>query len=99
MQSLLAGDGIVFIEVGRMGEGGKWAVPTLVKLLSHQQSNIRALAAKTLGQIGAAAGEAKAALGQRLRDEHPVVRNAAQDALSQIEALADRDNLPAGASR
>ena len=50
-ESLLVGHGPVFVEVGRMGADAKWALPTLVKLLSDQRASIRALAAQTLGQI------------------------------------------------
>ena len=86
LQSLRAGDGPVFIEVGRMGEDAKWAVPTLARLLSHQKPTIRALSAQTLGGIGPVASEAKPSLRQSLRDPDPIVRQHAQDALRKIES-------------
>jgi HEAT repeat protein len=69
-----------------MGVDGKWAVPTLTNLLSHPQSQIRALAAHTLGGIGAVAKEAKSSLQKSLRDHDATVRKAAQKALHQIDA-------------
>jgi HEAT repeat protein len=86
IESLLAGDGVVFLELRRMGADAKWAVPTLVRLLAHQQPQIRALAAHALGGIGGAADEAKSALRRSLRDPDPNVRQAAQNALTQIDA-------------
>ncbi len=54
-----SGDGRVMLAVGALGKDGAWAVPTLIELLSHQTPQLRALAAQTLGRIGApaAAGE------------------------------------------
>jgi HEAT repeat protein len=98
IKSLQSGDGTVFLEIGRMGADAKWAVPTLTKLLSHQQPKIRALSAQTLGRIGAAASAAKSALRQRLRDPDPMVRKAAQHALPNVESPADRDTLPPNTS-
>ena len=83
-ESLLAGHGPMFIEVGRLGADAKWAVPTLVKLLSDQRANIRALAAQTLGEIGIGDNHVRRALEQHLRDDQPAVRKAAQQALQQI---------------
>jgi hypothetical protein len=85
LEALNAGHGTVFLEVGRMGTDAKWAVPTLIKLLSHQQAGIRALAARTLGQIGVAASDAESPLKQSLRDGDPAVRRAAKKALQQIQ--------------
>jgi HEAT repeat protein len=85
IESLRSGDGTVFLEVGRMGADAKWAVPTLLKLLSHRQPKIRALAASALGGIGAAASDAESSLRQRLRDPHPTVRKAARNALLRME--------------
>jgi hypothetical protein len=92
LQSLRAGDGPVFIEVGRMGEDAVWAVPTLAKLLSHQKPTIRALSAQTLGGIGPAASEAKPSLRQSLRDPDPTVRQRALDALQKIESPNERSS-------
>ncbi len=84
-ESLRAGHGPVFLEVGRMGTDAEWAVPTLVALLSDRRASIRALAADTLGKIGVADGNVKAALERSLRDDSPGVRKAAQRALEQTQ--------------
>jgi len=84
IEALRAGDGPVFLEVGRMGERGAWAVPTLTALLSDRRPIIRALSAQALGGIGAAARGAEPALRRCLRDEEASVRNAAQNALRRI---------------
>jgi HEAT repeat protein len=84
IQSLRAGDGPVFLAVGRMGERAAWAVPTLVGLLSDRRPPVRALAAKALGGIGPAARDAERGLTQCLRDPEASVRRAAQNALRQI---------------
>jgi len=86
MESLRAGNGPVFIAVGRMGDRGAWAVPTLAGLLSDRRPSIRALAAKALGGIGPAARDAGRALRQCLRDPEASVRKAAQNALRQMNA-------------
>lgn len=86
LEALNAGHGTVFLDVGQLGGEAKWAVPTLSKLLSHQQAGIRALAARTLGQIGAAAGDAESSLKQSLRDSDPAVRKAAKNALERIRS-------------
>jgi HEAT repeat protein len=83
LEALNAGDGPVFLDVGRMGADAKWAVPTLTKLLSDPRAGIRALAARTLGEIGAAS-EAESRLKQSLNDSDPAVRTAAKKALEQI---------------
>ena len=86
LESLRAGHGPVFLEVGRMGADAEWAVPTLVKLLSHRHTAIRALAAQTLGEIGVAANDAESSLQRSLRDPEPAVRRAARRALEQIQS-------------
>jgi HEAT repeat protein len=91
LEALNAGHGTVFLDVGQLGGEAKWAVPTLFKLLSHQQTGIRALAARTLGQIGAAAGDAEAPLKQSLRDSDPAVRKAAKNALERIQSPQKKD--------
>lgn len=85
-ESLRAGHGPVFLEVGRMGAAAEWAVPTLVANLSDGRPSIRALAAQTLGEIGVADNKTKSALERSLRDDRPTVRKAAQHALEQIQA-------------
>jgi HEAT repeat protein len=86
--ALRAGDGPVFLEVGRMGTEAKWAVPTLTALLSDPRPQIRALAAHTLGEIGPVASDASAALQRTVRDPEASVRKTAQNALRQIGAAA-----------
>jgi HEAT repeat protein len=84
IEALRRGDGPVFLAVGRMAERGAWAVPTLVALLSDRRPPVRALAAKSLGEIGPPARSAEGALQKRLRDDQPSVRKAAKNALQQI---------------
>lgn len=86
IESLEAGHAAMFLEVGHMGHAAEWAVPTLVKLLSHPQRQFRALAAQTLGQIGVLNGSVESALQGRLRDDAPAVRKAAQRALAQLRS-------------
>jgi HEAT repeat protein len=86
VESLRAGHGPVFLEVGRMGVEADWAVPTLVALLSDRRATIRALAARTLGTIGVADGSVESALQRSLRDDHPTVRKAAQQALDHFRS-------------
>jgi len=84
IESLEAGHAPMFLEVGRMGRDAEWAVPTLLKLLSHPQPQIRGLAARALGEIGIADTSVTAALERRQRDEAPAVRRAAERALELI---------------
>jgi len=84
LDSLRAGHGTVFLEVGRMGTDAQWAVPTLVTVLSSdRRPSIRALAASTLGRIGASTSKVESALRRALRDQSPAVRTAAQQALGE----------------
>jgi len=86
--ALEAGPGPVVIEVGRLGPGAPWAVPTLIQLLTDSRPQVRGLAAATLGAIGLTP-EVSQALEARLRDPEEAVRRAAQRALR-------RNNAPAG---
>jgi HEAT repeat protein len=85
LEALREGNGPVFLEVGRMGKKAQWAVPTLVELLNHQQTHVRALAAQTLGEIGIASDEITSALQRRLQDSEPSVRHAAQSAIKRLD--------------
>lgn len=85
-RALLAGEGPVFLRVGEMGSRAAWAVPTLIKLLSHREARIRTVAALTLGKFGPAASEAKSALKRARRDPQQSVREQANRALQQIES-------------
>lgn len=84
--ALKAGDGRTMLAVGGMGQDAAWAVPTLVALLSHQQAQMRALAARTLGRIGPSARDAKAALQQAILDPNATVQRSARDALARIQS-------------
>jgi HEAT repeat protein len=86
LESLSAGHGTMFLSVGRMGVSASWAVPTLVKLIAHRQPSVRALAARTLGEIGVGSSEVKAALARASQDSEPLVRSAADKALQQVTA-------------
>ena len=89
--AMRSGDGRVLLAVGAMGAEAAWAVPTLVGLLSHESAQMRALAAQTLGRIGPAASEAKAALQRTLRDSNVAV----QDARRGMRWNVFSDNPPA----
>jgi len=84
--AMRAGDGRVLLEVGEMGAAGAWAVPTLAELLSHESAKMRSLAARTVGRIGPAAGEAKPALRRAMGDANVAVQDAAREALERIDA-------------
>ncbi len=58
------------------------AVPGLIALLKHPNPTIRGDAASVLGTLKD--GSAKEALEQCLGDEHPMVREAAREALADI---------------
>ena len=61
----------------------KASVPGIIKLLTHELSTIRGDAANVLGIIGDRS--AIEALKDCLADSHPDVREAAQEALKEIE--------------
>jgi len=86
IEALRSADGKMMLAVGRMGPDAAWAVPTLTALLSHDSAKVRALAARTLGQIGPAAGRAQAALERTRRDPNLAVQGAANTALEQVQA-------------
>ena len=82
-----SGTAVVARVLGMLRAGA--AVPTLVTLLSHGDTEIRVSSAKALGQIGSA--DATPALRQALSDKVWPVRSAAAKALGEIE---DRHALP-----
>jgi HEAT repeat protein len=84
--AMRSGEGPVLLEVGAMGEEGAWAVPMLIRLLSHEKAQMRALAAQTLGRVGVASRDVTGALQRGLGDSNPAVQAAARKALEQIEA-------------
>jgi HEAT repeat protein len=84
INSLQAGNGPVFLAVGQMGKEAAWAVPTLVKLSSYPQAAIRALSARTLGEIGVFTDKAQFALQRLAHDENAAVRNAARHVLDSM---------------
>jgi len=94
LRALRDGEGGIFLDVGEMGADAQWAVPTLTRLLTHQEASIRHLSAITLGQIGPTAEDATSALQRALRDPKQPVRDAAQQALEQIQALATTRSEP-----
>ncbi len=59
------------------------AVPGLIALLGHENPTIRGDAASVLGTIGNRS--ARGALQARVDDGHPGVREAASDALAELE--------------
>jgi len=86
IRAMRAGNGGTLLAVGKMGADARWAVPTLVDLLSHELVQIRSLAAHTLGQIGPAASDAAPALERMSRDRDPAVREVALEALEHVRA-------------
>jgi HEAT repeat protein len=64
----------------------EWAIPTLIALLSDRRASIRALAARTLGDVGLADSRVESALQRSLRDSRPAVRKAAQQAQKKIQS-------------
>jgi HEAT repeat protein len=83
IEALRAGHGPVFLEVSRMKPAADWAIPTLIVLLGDSRASIRALAARTLGDVGVVDRSVKSALERSQRDDHPAVRKAAQSALER----------------
>jgi HEAT repeat protein len=82
--SLEAGHASIFVEVGRLGANGRWAGPTLNRLLQHAQPQIRALSARTLADIGAADPDVLRNLEKLRRDPNVAVQNAANRALDRL---------------
>lgn len=83
IRAMRAGKGGVLLAIGNMGADARWAVPTLVELLSHELVQIRSLAAHTLGKIGPAAIDATPKLERMARDGDPAVRSVALEALER----------------
>jgi hypothetical protein len=86
LEALRRGHATVFLEVGQMGNRAEWAVTTLVELSNHPRPHIRALSARTLGEIGIASDVVTASLKRCLQDSERAVRTAAERALEQIES-------------
>lgn len=84
MAALEAGHASIYVEVGRLGDNGGWAAPTLTKLLQHPQPQIRALSARTLADIDAADPNVLQGLEKLRRDPNVAVRNAANRALDRL---------------
>jgi hypothetical protein len=84
VNEMRSGDGRLMLQIGALGADAAWAVPTLIGLLSHESPPMRALAARTLGQIGPPATSAKTALHQATRDTNAAVQGAARAALSRV---------------
>jgi hypothetical protein len=67
---------------------GEPAVPPLAGLLEHAHWGVRAMAADTLGNMGAVAQAAVPGLARLMADEHPRVRRHAAEALGRVGAGA-----------
>jgi len=89
VEAMRLGEGGVILKVGMMGPRAKWAVPTLVALLSHQRPITRAVAATALGEIGSGATQAETVLQRATKDDNERVRQAAEEALRAVRASAD----------
>jgi HEAT repeat protein len=88
-RALRNGEGPVFIALGRCGDRGTWAVPTLVELMQDRRAPIRALSAQTLGELGATNEKVDSSLRRGLRDDSPAVRSACERALERLTSAAD----------
>jgi HEAT repeat protein len=88
-QALREGQGPTFIAVGACGAKAAWAVPILVSLMKDGRAAVRALAAKTLGEVGVTNETVESLLRRGLRDASPTVRGASQRALDRLHSAAD----------
>jgi HEAT repeat protein len=84
IEALRSGNAPLFLEVQQLANA-QWAIPTLIDLLAHRQTHVRALSAQTIGVIGHNNAEVTSALKRRLQDAEPPVRRAAETALSQLQ--------------
>jgi HEAT repeat protein len=73
------------LQLGRMGKAG---VPALRVALKENDADIRASTLGALGRIGAAAADAVPELVPLLKDENPLIRKLAADALRKIDPKA-----------
>lgn len=83
------GDGRTLLEVGSLGPGAAWAVPTLSGLLTHESPKVRTLSARALGNIGPTASASKSALEAARNDPNTGVQKAATDALARVQKPAE----------
>jgi HEAT repeat protein len=80
--------------LGRASAGTAEGVPALMEALKSADRNaMRVAAARALGNVGPEARPAAPLLEAMLRDQHPLVKEAAQEALQKIKAgpAANRD--------
>jgi HEAT repeat protein len=98
LESLREGNASMFLEIGQLGRRAEWAAPSLVSLLTHPRTHVRALAARALGEVGIANDQIHSALRQRLKDREPPVRQAAAVALEKL-AAKKRGSLYGGDKR
>jgi HEAT repeat protein len=75
----------------RVGSQASPAVPTLIDALSHNDGEIRYLAARVLGEVGPEAKSAIPSLRERLNDENDMIKTAAANALNKINANSTVD--------
>ena len=61
------------------------AIPTLIKMLGHKESESRRAAVAALGSFGPLAKDAVMPLNAALSDPDPAVRTLADEALKQIQ--------------
>jgi HEAT repeat protein len=92
IESLRSGHAPLFLEVGQLGKNAQWAIPTLVDLLADQQTHVRALSARALGEIGISNDKVDTALKRRLQDREPSVRRAAEAAIEQLRKSASPED-------
>ena len=71
--------------LGYMGAAGEFALPALTLATSSTDPVVRMLASRSLGQIGIASDEVRAALKRRQADTDGDVREAASAAIKKLD--------------
>jgi HEAT repeat protein len=83
------GDRDAALALWGLGPESAGAVPVLIARLQREDSAVRGLAARILGQVGKGSAAAAAALTAALRDEAPELRTAATVALGEVGLGSD----------
>lgn len=86
--ALLQGQGPVFLAIAAEGPKSEWAVPTLLTLMQDRRPAIRALSARSLGEIAPKDTRVVKALRRGLRDESRAVRRACEQAVEHVTTTA-----------
>lgn len=81
------------IALARIGNHSQEAVDALIEVLSHHNNHDKMIAIKSLGMIGADAAAAIPALAHELRNGHPEMKGAVEEALRKIGTPEARKQL------